>query len=199
MGAERCCSGRWEFPWSGRAPGGARKAVATWWLANFARCQAEPTGRPLLDPPRLWRPTLLQEVPGQTNSFMEHIQLGVKEAAADPDALLLFSGGKTRRCEWVRLAHVLLNSSQAAHVQVCSEGTKRLSVVLCVASVPSSAKWVDHCAVLQGRRAACGGRGLLAGGGGSQVVRLARLALLQGGISKGWTHGEKGHAATLCP
>lgn len=41
---------------------------------------------------------LLQDVPGQTNSFVEHIQLGVKEAAADPDALLLFSGGKTRRC-----------------------------------------------------------------------------------------------------
>ena len=30
-------------------------------------------------------------------SFLEHIQLGVKEAAADPDALLLFSGGKTRK------------------------------------------------------------------------------------------------------
>lgn len=39
----------------------------------------------------------LQEVPGQTHSFVEHIQLGVREAAADPEALLLFSGGKTRR------------------------------------------------------------------------------------------------------
>ncbi len=39
----------------------------------------------------------LQEVPGQTHSFVEHIQLGVREAAADPDSLLLFSGGKTRK------------------------------------------------------------------------------------------------------
>lgn len=39
----------------------------------------------------------LQEVPGQTQSFVEHIQLGVREAAADPDSLLLFSGGKTRK------------------------------------------------------------------------------------------------------
>jgi hypothetical protein len=39
----------------------------------------------------------VQEVPGQTHSFVEHIQLGVREAAADPEALLLFSGGKTRR------------------------------------------------------------------------------------------------------
>ncbi|KAL4420761.1 hypothetical protein ABPG75_010417 [Micractinium tetrahymenae] len=38
-----------------------------------------------------------QKVPGQTNSFVEHIQLGVREAAADPDSLLLFSGGKTRK------------------------------------------------------------------------------------------------------
>ncbi|PSC70695.1 hypothetical protein C2E20_5810 [Micractinium conductrix] len=38
-----------------------------------------------------------QEVPGQIHSFVQHIQLGVHEAAADPDALLLFSGGKTRR------------------------------------------------------------------------------------------------------
>ena len=39
----------------------------------------------------------VQEVPGQAASFLDHIQLGVKEAAADPEALLLFSGGKTRR------------------------------------------------------------------------------------------------------
>ncbi|KAL4451325.1 hypothetical protein ABPG77_009397 [Micractinium sp. CCAP 211/92] len=38
-----------------------------------------------------------QKVPGQTHSFVEHIQLGVREAAADPDSLLLFSGGKTRK------------------------------------------------------------------------------------------------------
>ena len=39
----------------------------------------------------------VQEVPGPAASFLDHIQLGVKEAAADPEALLLFSGGKTRR------------------------------------------------------------------------------------------------------
>lgn len=38
-----------------------------------------------------------KDVHGQTQSFVEHIQLGVKEAAADPESLLLFSGGKTRR------------------------------------------------------------------------------------------------------
>ncbi len=40
----------------------------------------------------------LLQVPGQTHSFVQHIQLGVEQAAADPSALLLFSGGKTRRC-----------------------------------------------------------------------------------------------------
>jgi len=38
-----------------------------------------------------------QKVPGQTHSFLEHIKLGVEHAAADPDAMLLFSGGKTRK------------------------------------------------------------------------------------------------------
>ena len=38
-----------------------------------------------------------KEVPGQTHSFLEHIKLGVTQAAADPEAMLLFSGGKTRR------------------------------------------------------------------------------------------------------
>lgn len=33
---------------------------------------------------------------GQTHSFIEHILLGVEEAAKDESALLLFSGGKTR-------------------------------------------------------------------------------------------------------
>eukprot|EP00887_Chlorella_sp_A99_P007325 scaffold2.g7325.t1 len=37
-----------------------------------------------------------KDVPGQAHSFVEHVQLGVREAAADPSALLLFSGGKTR-------------------------------------------------------------------------------------------------------
>ena len=33
---------------------------------------------------------------GQTHSFIEHILLGVEEAAKDSSALLLFSGGQTR-------------------------------------------------------------------------------------------------------
>ena len=38
-----------------------------------------------------------QKLPGQTESFVQHIQLGVKEAAMDGKSLLLFSGGKTRK------------------------------------------------------------------------------------------------------
>ncbi|KAL4517833.1 hypothetical protein Ndes2526B_g02233 [Nannochloris sp. 'desiccata'] len=38
-----------------------------------------------------------QKVPGQTQSFLEHIKLGIKQAAADPEAMLMFSGGKTRK------------------------------------------------------------------------------------------------------
>ncbi len=34
--------------------------------------------------------------PGEAASFLEHIELGIKEAAADPEAMLLFSGGQTR-------------------------------------------------------------------------------------------------------
>jgi len=34
---------------------------------------------------------------GEAQSFVDHIRLGVKEAAADPSALLLFSGGQTRQ------------------------------------------------------------------------------------------------------
>jgi hypothetical protein len=37
------------------------------------------------------------QVPGQTESFVDHIRRGVETAAADPDSLLLFSGGVTRR------------------------------------------------------------------------------------------------------
>jgi hypothetical protein len=37
-----------------------------------------------------------QRVPGQVDSFLEHIRGGVLQAAADPRALLLFSGGETR-------------------------------------------------------------------------------------------------------
>ena len=39
----------------------------------------------------------LQGVEGQSHSFVEHIQTGVKHAEADPSSLLLFSGGQTRR------------------------------------------------------------------------------------------------------
>lgn len=38
-----------------------------------------------------------RDVPGQAHSFLEHIEMGVAHAAADPTAMLLFSGGKTRR------------------------------------------------------------------------------------------------------
>ena len=38
-----------------------------------------------------------QKVPGQTESFLDHIKLGIKQAAADPEAMLLFSGGQTRK------------------------------------------------------------------------------------------------------
>ena len=38
-----------------------------------------------------------KKVPGQVHSFVEHIKLGVAQATADPQAMLLFSGGKTRR------------------------------------------------------------------------------------------------------
>ncbi|KAG2489727.1 hypothetical protein HYH03_011834 [Edaphochlamys debaryana] len=38
-----------------------------------------------------------QRVPGEAQSFLDHIRLGIEEAALDPDALLLFSGGQTRR------------------------------------------------------------------------------------------------------
>jgi hypothetical protein len=35
---------------------------------------------------------------GEAQSFLDHIRMGIEEAALDPDALLLFSGGQTRRC-----------------------------------------------------------------------------------------------------
>jgi hypothetical protein len=38
-----------------------------------------------------------KDVPGQAHSFFEHIRLGVDLAADNPHAMLLFSGGKTRR------------------------------------------------------------------------------------------------------
>ncbi len=33
---------------------------------------------------------------GEAASFVEHIELGIREADQDPDAMLLFSGGQTR-------------------------------------------------------------------------------------------------------
>lgn len=38
-----------------------------------------------------------KKTPGQTHSFVEHIQLGVKQAASDEKTMLLFSGGQTRK------------------------------------------------------------------------------------------------------
>ena len=38
-----------------------------------------------------------KEVPGQTESFLSHIKMGVMEASKDESALLLFSGGQTRK------------------------------------------------------------------------------------------------------
>eukprot|EP00192_Tetraselmis_astigmatica_P025250 CAMPEP_0117698674 /NCGR_PEP_ID=MMETSP0804-20121206/29880_1 /TAXON_ID=1074897 /ORGANISM="Tetraselmis astigmatica, Strain CCMP880" /LENGTH=231 /DNA_ID=CAMNT_0005512991 /DNA_START=731 /DNA_END=1423 /DNA_ORIENTATION=- len=35
-------------------------------------------------------------IPGQVDSFVQHVKIGVAVAAADPQALLLFSGGQTR-------------------------------------------------------------------------------------------------------
>ena len=37
------------------------------------------------------------QVPGQAHSFIEHIQTGIQHAEHDPGALLLFSGGQTRK------------------------------------------------------------------------------------------------------
>ncbi len=37
------------------------------------------------------------QVPGQAHSFIEHIQEGIARAEHDPDSLLLFSGGQTRK------------------------------------------------------------------------------------------------------
>jgi len=37
-----------------------------------------------------------QKIPGQAESFVEHIKIGIKEAEKDEKAILLFSGGSTR-------------------------------------------------------------------------------------------------------
>lgn len=36
------------------------------------------------------------QVPGQTGSFLQHMQMGIQAAADDPSSLLVFSGGQTR-------------------------------------------------------------------------------------------------------
>lgn len=37
------------------------------------------------------------QVAGEAQSFLDHIRLGIEAAAHDPSALLLFSGGQTRK------------------------------------------------------------------------------------------------------
>jgi hypothetical protein len=46
---------------------------------------------------RLFLQTCLAQIPGQAQTFLDHIKLGIEAAAADPAALLLFSGGQTRQ------------------------------------------------------------------------------------------------------
>lgn len=41
--------------------------------------------------------TDLLQIPGQAQTFLDHIRIGIETAAADPNALLLFSGGQTRQ------------------------------------------------------------------------------------------------------
>lgn len=38
-----------------------------------------------------------QKIPGQTESFLSHIKLGIERASDDESSMLLFSGGQTRR------------------------------------------------------------------------------------------------------
>lgn len=42
-------------------------------------------------------PLCCRQVEGEAQSFLDHIRLGIETAAADPTALLLFSGGQTRK------------------------------------------------------------------------------------------------------
>ncbi|KAF8063850.1 SPAC57A10.07 [Scenedesmus sp. PABB004] len=44
-----------------------------------------------------WFLEAYQQVPGQAQTLLDHIKLGIETAAADPSALLLFSGGQTRQ------------------------------------------------------------------------------------------------------
>ncbi len=39
---------------------------------------------------------MVWQVEGQTESFLQHMRLGVGAAAKDPASLLMFSGGQTR-------------------------------------------------------------------------------------------------------
>lgn len=89
---------------------------------------------------------VLAQVPGQTESFLQHMQLGVGAAADDPTALLVFSGGQTREAAGARSeAQSYRNVAQAAgwfsHPEVRSRvvtevGGRRLSGA-CVSARPA--------------------------------------------------------------
>lgn len=49
------------------------------------------------DAEKSWYLEPYQERPGQARTFIDHIRVGVRLAAADPLSLLLFSGGETRK------------------------------------------------------------------------------------------------------
>jgi hypothetical protein len=109
----------------------------------------------------------VQEVEGQTHSFVQHIQLGVREAAADPDALLLFSGGKTRKCGDACLPacmHACLPACM--HACLASACLPACLFGLRLPAQPAAHGCFSLCCrhvCLQGRGAESGGRGLLAG------------------------------------
>lgn len=124
-------------------------------LLPHSRCRAISVRLTL--PPSVLPPSVpLQEVVGQTESFVEHIQLGVREAAADPEALLLFSGGKTRRLGMVGWCSnkVLLVTARCLHCGwLCLWHTRWPGAQPALAPAPG------RCclAVLQGRRPSSGG------------------------------------------
>ncbi|GAQ80400.1 hypothetical protein KFL_000530270 [Klebsormidium nitens] len=55
--------------------------------ANYVNADAESS----------WWLETYQQAAGQAQTFVDHIRAGIKEAARDPRALLMFSGGETRR------------------------------------------------------------------------------------------------------
>lgn len=60
-------------------------------------CPAQPSQTSSLPVKSLASSTALVQVPGQAHSFIEHIQEGIAQAEADAAALVLFSGGQTRK------------------------------------------------------------------------------------------------------